>query len=175
MVTDPSATVTADHVSTSKPRNLPATEAVRGFFYLAPPGGPKVRPWFGGASGPSGPHLAVHGHAPDGRLFVTKGYGNGPVSKETYSRVWRHARAVAFSTAQQRSSLARRPYDLRHAAVSLWLNSGVPATRVAEWAGHSVHVLLKVYAKCIDGQDDVARRGIEEALRLADDDPISGA
>ena len=29
-------------------------------------------------------------------------------------------------------------YDLRHAAVSTWLNAGVPATQVAEWAGHSV-------------------------------------
>jgi hypothetical protein len=27
-------------------------------------------------------------------------------------------------------SLLGRPYDLRHAAVSLWLNSGVPATEV---------------------------------------------
>jgi hypothetical protein len=40
----------------------------------------------------------------------------------------------------------------------------VPATQVAEWAGHSVHVLLRVYAKCIVGQDEVARRRIEETL-----------
>ncbi|PRY19139.1 tyrosine-type recombinase/integrase [Pseudosporangium ferrugineum] len=112
-------------------------------------------------------HIAAHGHAPDGRLFVTQGYGNGPVSKETYSRVWRAARRDALSEAQQRSPLARRPYDLRHAAVSLWLNEGVPATQVAEWAGHSVHVLLKVYAKCIDGQDEAARRRISRALDLA--------
>ena len=32
-------------------------------------------------------------------------------------------------------------------------------------AGHSVHVLPKVYAKCIDGQDVVARRRIEDALQ----------
>lgn len=42
---------------------------------------------------------------------------------------------------------------------------GLPATQVAEWAGHSVHVLLKVYAKCIDGQDEAARRRIEAALK----------
>ena len=46
---------------------------------------------------------------------------------------------------------------------------GVPATQVAEWAGHSVHVLLKVYAKCIEGQDEAARRRIEEALDDVDD------
>lgn len=61
------------------------------------------------------------------------------------------------------SPLAKRPYDLRHAAVSTWLNAGVPPTQVAEWAGHSVAVLLKVYAKCIVGQDAAARRRIEEA------------
>ena len=53
-----------------------------------------------------------------------------------------------------------------HAAVSLWLNAGVPAAQVAEWTGHGVHVLLKVYAKCIDGQDEAARRRIEAALNL---------
>jgi hypothetical protein len=44
------------------------------------------------------------------------------------------------------------PVLVRHAAVSLWLNAGLPATEVADRAGHSVDVLLKVYAKCIDGQ-----------------------
>lgn len=65
------------------------------------------------------------------------------------------------------SPLARRPYDLRHAAVSTWLNADVAAPRVAELAGHSVHVLLKVYAKCIDGDDEAARRRIEVALGIA--------
>jgi integrase len=109
-------------------------------------------------------HIAVHGHAPNGRLFVTQGYGHNPVSKETYSRVWRAARRDGLTAAQFKSPLAKRPYDLRHAAVSLWLNEGVPATQVAEWAGHSVNVLLKVYAKCIEGQDEAARRRIEAAL-----------
>ena len=51
-----------------------------------------------------------------------------------------------------------------HAAVSLWLNAGVPATEVAERAGHSVEVLLRVYAKCLEGQQDIARRRIADAL-----------
>ena len=109
-------------------------------------------------------HIAAFGHAPDGRLFVTQGYGHGPVSKETYSRVWRAARRDGLTPTQYRSPLAKRPYDLRHAAVSLWLNEGVPATQVAEWAGHSVNVLLKVYAKCIEGQDEAARLRIAKAL-----------
>ncbi|BCJ65617.1 hypothetical protein GCM10009779_03410 [Polymorphospora rubra] len=66
--------------------------------------------------------------------------------------------------------LARVPYHLRHAAVSLWLNAGVPATQVAEWAGNSVHVLLKVYSSCIEGQDEAARKRIEGALGTPDPD-----
>ena len=38
--------------------------------------------------------------------------------------------------------------------MSTWLNAGVPSTQVAEWAGHSVAVLLQIYAKCIAGQED---------------------
>jgi hypothetical protein len=34
----------------------------------------------------------------------------------------------------------------------------------AEWAGHSVHVLLKVYAKCLYGQEDAAKERIAQAL-----------
>ena len=58
------------------------------------------------------------------------------------------------------------PYDLRHAAVSLWLNAGVPATQVAGWAGHSVHVLMRVYAKCVYGQEEAARLRVEAALGI---------
>jgi integrase len=72
----------------------------------------------------------------------------------------------ALIPAELASPLARRPYDLRHACVSTWLNAGVPATKVAEWAGHSVEVLMRVYAKCIFGQEEAARQRIEAALRL---------
>ena len=63
------------------------------------------------------------------------------------------------------SPLAKRPYDLRHAAVSAWLNATGDPTRVAEWAGHTVGVLLRVYAKCLDGGEEDARRRVEDRLR----------
>ena len=62
------------------------------------------------------------------------------------------------------SPLVGRPYDLRHAAVSTWLNAGLDPTEVAELAGHSVEVLLQVYAKCLDGQDHVSKAKIQRAL-----------
>jgi integrase len=60
--------------------------------------------------------------------------------------------------------LVKHPYDLRHAAVSTWLNAGVEATRVAEWAGHSVAVLLGAYAKCLDGGEQTARARVHAVL-----------
>jgi hypothetical protein len=52
---------------------------------------------------------------------------------------------------------------MRHASVSLWLNGGVPATEVTRRAGHSVAVLLKVYANCIDGEEESVNDRIERA------------
>ncbi|WP_239676254.1 tyrosine-type recombinase/integrase [Natronosporangium hydrolyticum] len=108
-------------------------------------------------------HLETFGVAPDGRLF--RGTRGGPVPDSVYSRVWEQARGLALSPAEVASPLAGRPYDLRHAAVSSWLNAGVDPTQVAEWAGNSVNVLLRVYARCVVGRDRVARRRIAEALR----------
>ncbi len=42
---------------------------------------------------------------------------------------------------------------------------GVYPTQVAEWAGHGVDVLLRIYAKCVVGQDELAKCRISEALR----------
>jgi integrase len=84
--------------------------------------------------------------------------------------MWRRARQAAFMAEVAASPLARTPYDLRHAAVSTWLNGGVPPTTVAEWAGHSVEVLLRIYAKCLDGSDALVRRRVQAALGYADTD-----
>jgi integrase len=88
------------------------------------------------------------------------------------STVIHTARREALAETEATTALMGRPYDLRHAVVSTWLNAGVPAARVAEWAGHSVDVLLRVYVKCIAGQQGEAKRRIEDAMRpLEADDP----
>ncbi|GAT69019.1 integrase [Planomonospora sphaerica] len=107
-------------------------------------------------------HIDEFGVHEDGRLFRTS--RGGVISIATYCEAWKAARAFALTPEQQVSPLAARPYDLRHAAVSLWLNAGVAAPDVAERAGHGVDVLLKVYAKCIDGGTEIANRRIEDAL-----------
>ncbi|NRQ36639.1 tyrosine-type recombinase/integrase [Nonomuraea sp. NN258] len=107
-------------------------------------------------------HLAEYGTAKDGRLFQTA--TGGTYSSSAHSYVWQEARKLVLTSAQVASSLASRPYDLRHAAVSLWLNAGVPAPEVAKRAGHGVDVLLRVYAKCMDGQQELINGKIGEAL-----------
>jgi integrase len=113
-------------------------------------------------------HLKKFPPGPDGRIFT--GPRGGIFNDRAYLLIFHKARAVAFSPIESVSLLARRPYDLRHAAVSTWLNAGVPAPQVADWAGHSVDVLLRVYVKCISGQQHEAKRRIEEATRPRDDE-----
>lgn len=108
-------------------------------------------------------HLDQFGTGPGGRVFT--GVRGGELPEKTYRRAWENARRQALTREEYASPLARRPYDLRHACVSTWLNGGVPPTQVAEWAGHGVNVLLQVYAKCIVGQDRAAKQRIEAALR----------
>jgi integrase len=117
-------------------------------------------------------HIKKYGTTPDGRVFQTT--RGGIIQDSAYSAVWADARQAALTEAQYRSPLGRRPYDLRHAAVSLWLNSGVPATEIARRAGHGVAVLLKIHAHCIDGQADAANQRITDALSAQDAGPEPG-
>jgi hypothetical protein len=110
-------------------------------------------------------HLRCHGTAPDGRLFP--GTRGGLLSESVYGRAWHAARTLALGPDLAATALARRPYDLRHAGLSLWLNAAAPPAQIAARAGHSVTVLLTVYTHCVDGQDRITNRLIEHALRPA--------
>ena len=108
-------------------------------------------------------HLAEFATSPDGPSSVACEAVNCRRSLTGVPCV--RARQMALTAAEQASPLARRPYDLRHACLSTWLNGGVYPTQVAEWAGHGVDVLLRIYAQCVVGQDELAKRRISEALR----------
>jgi integrase len=108
-------------------------------------------------------HIKLFGTAPDGRLF--RGERNDDeMPKGTINRAWVRARRETFTPDVFASPLAGTPYDLRHAAVSTWLNGGVPPVEVAAWAGHSVEILLKIYAKCLDGGAELLRQRVQAAL-----------
>jgi integrase len=116
-------------------------------------------------------HIEMFGTGPGGRLFRSEN-GN-PIQPSTYWRVWQKVRGMALTPAQLATPLMRRPYDLRHSGVTWRLNSSVPATEVAAWAGHSVEVLMRVYARCVVGLEDVWIARMDATLRPAGD-PAQG-
>jgi integrase len=115
-------------------------------------------------------HLAQFVNSANGRLFI--GPRGGIIAEWAYLDSFHQARQAILDSHDASTPLASRPYALRHAAT--WLNAGVPAPQVAEWAGHSVDVLLRVYAKCIAGQQEDAKRRIEEATKAATNDATKG-
>ncbi|MBA8792834.1 integrase [Friedmanniella endophytica] len=106
-------------------------------------------------------HLDRFGYSADGHLFV--GMHGGAVTDRTYLRIFHEARAAAFTPEEADSPLMGVPYSLRHAAVSTWLKATGDPAQVAAWAGHSVMVLLRVYAKCVDGTQSASLQKILDA------------
>ncbi len=112
-------------------------------------------------------HIKEFGTAEDGRLFRAA-QGGGLLSKE-YGEAWKAARLAVLTESEAASPLADVPYSLRHAGVSLWLESGVSPAEVARRAGHSIAVLFRFYAKAIHRNQQRANQQIEQALDAVDD------
>ncbi|MFG1928723.1 tyrosine-type recombinase/integrase [Cryptosporangium sp. NPDC048952] len=115
-------------------------------------------------------HLKEYGGGPDDRVF-TNMRGN-PLQDTGYNRVWHRARTTALTPAEAASPLARRPYDLRHAGITIWITHGLPITEAARRAGQGVQVLMRVYAGWIQGQYSSAETAIGEAF--ATQSPLAG-
>jgi len=71
-------------------------------------------------------HLKQYGTGPQDRVFV--GARGGALTDRAYLAVFHKARGAAFSGPEAASLLARRPYDLRHAAVSTLCVPRIPST-----------------------------------------------
>ena len=68
---------------------------------------------------------------------------------------WRPARNAVFEKGDPLRGVRR--HDLRHAAITAWLNAGVPLKTAQAWSGHrSASVLLNTYLGVIAGDEDVA-------------------
>jgi integrase len=117
-------------------------------------------------------HVTVYGSHADGRLFRTA--RGGMIQESGYGEVWANARGDVLSPSEQETKLAKRPYDLRHAAVSTWLSSGVEPQLVAQRAGHSTGVLFRVYAKFLKGGDEAANAKISARLNQHRTDASAG-
>lgn len=102
-------------------------------------------------------HLNAFGTAKEGRVFGNE--RGGVVGSSTYWRVWEEAREYALPPERVDSPLAGRPYDLRHASITRWLNAGVPIAEVARRVGNSPEVVHRRYHGCIDGHEEAAAIG----------------
>ncbi|MFF4275009.1 tyrosine-type recombinase/integrase [Streptomyces sp. NPDC001536] len=107
-------------------------------------------------------HLDSFGTAKEGRVFGNE--RGGVVGSSTYWRVWEEAREYALPPERVDSPLAGRPYDLRHACITRWLNAGVPIAEVARRVGNSPEVIHRRYHGCIDGHEEAANAKIAKAL-----------
>jgi integrase len=107
-------------------------------------------------------HIQRFGFGPDGRLFVGE-RNKTELPKGTINRAWRQARQAVFSPEVYASPLAARPYDLRHACISLWIVAGVDPATAAKWAGQSIEILFRTYAAWLSGQEKALRKNIEDA------------
>ncbi|MBZ9598117.1 tyrosine-type recombinase/integrase [Streptomyces erythrochromogenes] len=108
-------------------------------------------------------HLKGFGTAKEGRVFGNE--RGGVVGSSTYWRVWEEARQYALPPERVDSPLAGRPYDLRHACITRWLNAGVPIAEVARRVGNSPEVIHRRYHGCVDGHEEQANVRIELAMR----------
>lgn len=106
----------------------------------------------GSASRPTGDCSAARGERCSAR-GATAASGRRPGSKRSRKhKLVRHWRPV--------------PTTYGISGVTLQLNAGVPGPEIACRAGHTVAVLLRVYAGCIDGQDQLWNNRIDDALHL---------
>lgn len=110
-------------------------------------------------------HLDRFG-AGDDRLFTNA--RGASVTSTNYGPVWVRARSRLWPPGHPLASTT--VYDLRHAAATMMLRAGVPPAEVARRLGHSVDVLMRVYAGVFDDERDRSNALIDDALRL----PIQG-
>jgi integrase len=85
---------------------------------------------------------------------------------------WRNWRTRRVKPALEAARLAAtiRPYDLRHAAASLWLHEGRSVVELAQWLGHAPSMTLDTYGHVMVELSDGERRSAEAEIRAARDE-----
>jgi integrase-like protein len=74
-----------------------------------------------------------------------------PLIATSFGEAWSESRFRSFRRHRwSKVAPGLRPYDLRHAYVSLMIQAGHTVVEVARWAGHSPQVCLSTYAHLFD-------------------------
>jgi integrase len=97
----------------------------------------------------------------NGRVF-TNAADRTPTTTN-YGPVWVRARTELWPSGHR---LGRTTvYDLRHSAATMMLRAGVPPAEVARRLGHSVDILMRVYAGVFDDERQRSNDLIDRAIR----------
>lgn len=107
--------------------------------------------------------LRIRAGRPRDDEFVFPAHDGGPWDDDD----WRNWRRRVFAPAATAAGCDLRPYDLRHAFVSLLIAEGRSIVEVARQAGHSATMTLDTYGHVFDELDDAERINPEEAIRTA--------
>jgi len=104
-------------------------------------------------------------------IVFTNHAGNRIHGSDFRRDVWCKAREAVF---EHDSPLRRvRRHDLRHSAITVWLNAGVPLKTAQRWSGHKkLSVLLDTYLGVMRGDEATAIQRLEAAL---DDEVVTGS
>jgi len=99
---------------------------------------------------------------PSADLVFTNGAGRS-VTPENYGKVWNRVKPTVWP--ERHVAAGAVPYDLRHTAATVMLRAGVPLAEVARRLGHSIDVLLRVYAGVFEDDEARSNEAIEIELR----------
>jgi integrase len=105
----------------------------------------------------------ANGRPTDDELLFPSRHGQS-WGKEDWSN-WRNR---IFSPAAAAANVRiSRPYDLRHAFVSLLLHEGVNPVEIARQAGHSLQTMWSTYAHTVEELVDGPRQAADDVIRAA--------
>lgn len=96
------------------------------------------------------------------RVFLNR-RGND-LAPSNWSRPWRQVRAQRWPAGHPLADIV--PYDLRHTAATMMLRAGVTPSEVARRLGHSVEMLMRIYAGVFEDEAARANALIEKELQL---------
>jgi hypothetical protein len=80
---------------------------------------------------------------------ISRSDAGSVLSEPACSDGWDAARQEALAEAP--AAAGEAAWNLPHDSLSAWLNTGVEASRAAEWAGSSVSALLRACTKVLSG------------------------
>ncbi len=85
------------------------------------------------------------------------------VTPENYGKVWNREKAKLWP--EEHRLAGTDPYDLRHTAATAMIRAGVPLPEIGRRLGHSVNILLGVYAGVFDDERERSNAAFETEFK----------